>query len=116
LKSMRVLLLLVVLGFSLRADTRVFTFNREFSGGTPPAGATLPWLTATFTQVASGVLLTMSTSGLVGTEFVTWWGFNRNFHFGSRYENSIHPLRLPASLRGRFLSFGSRVRLRMGRF
>ncbi|MBM3774708.1 MAG: hypothetical protein FJW37_06035, partial [Acidobacteria bacterium] len=33
---------------------------------------------------------------------------NRNFHFGSRYENSIHPLRLPASLRGRFLSFGSR--------
>ena len=49
----------------------------EFSGATDPAGAT-PWLTATFDDSIGGgaVRLTMSTLGLVGSEFIPAWYFN----------------------------------------
>ncbi len=47
----------------------------EFSGATPPAGAT-PWATATFDDSGAGVRLTMATTNLVGTEFVSEWLFN----------------------------------------
>ena len=49
----------------------------EFSGGTPPAGAT-PWLTATFDDggTAGSVTLTLTATNLTGSEFVTDWDFN----------------------------------------
>lgn len=59
-----------------RADL-VIGLDFEFSGATPPEGTTLPWATATFTQYAPNVVeLTMSTSGLVGTEIASEWYFN----------------------------------------
>ena len=66
------------------ASAAVVTFNLniEFSGGQAPAGPP-PWITATFDDAAdpggaNSVRLTMSTSGLVGTEFVDQWHFNFN--------------------------------------
>jgi hypothetical protein len=48
----------------------------EFSSGTPPAGAP-PWVTATFTSlVGGGMELTIDTSGLTGTEFLSNFFFN----------------------------------------
>jgi len=65
------------------AAANSFTFNldTEFSGGQAPGGAP-PWLSATFTDVSSGVVsLTLSASppggaGLTGTENVDGWYFN----------------------------------------
>jgi hypothetical protein len=50
--------------------------DTEFSGGADPQGAT-PWLVAVFEDQGGGVIrLTMNTSGLVGTEYVSEWSFN----------------------------------------
>jgi hypothetical protein len=52
----------------------------EFSGGTPPAGAT-PWATATIDDSfgdANTVRLTMSALNLTGSEFISSWHFNLN--------------------------------------
>lgn len=58
------------------ADTVVFGFNTEFSGGQAPAGPA-PWVTATFTQINShDVRLTIDTSGLTGAEDISEIDFN----------------------------------------
>lgn len=64
------------------AGVVTFELDIEFSGGQAPAGPP-PWITATFDDAldpggANSVRLTMSTSGLVGTEFVDQWAFNFN--------------------------------------
>src|SRR5262245_38661302 len=75
----------VVLGFGPAAGAATITFDLsvEFSGGTPPEGAT-PWLTATIDDAAdpfgaNGVRLTMSSSGLVDAEIASLWYFNFAF-------------------------------------
>jgi len=59
------------------ASTITFPMSVEFSGGTPPIGAS-PWLTATFDDggSAGSVDLTLETTNLTGTEFVFQWTFN----------------------------------------
>ena len=53
-----------------------FDLSLTFDGDSP-AGKTLPWLTATFTDIDSGgVQLTMSASGLVAEEFARSFYFN----------------------------------------
>lgn len=72
-----VLLGLLVVSFA-SADVVHIELNHEYSGGAAPAGSNLPWLTATFTDVAGGVQLVMSTANLVASEFVSRWYFNLN--------------------------------------
>jgi hypothetical protein len=65
-------------GLTVAPATAAITFelDTEFSGGTPPAGPS-PWVTATFEDLAGGgVQLTISASGLVGTEFISEFYFN----------------------------------------
>ncbi|MSU57148.1 MAG: hypothetical protein EXS35_03025 [Pedosphaera sp.] len=52
-----------------------FGLDYIFSGTTAP-GLPGPWATATLSDVAGGVQLTMSGSGLSGTEFLGSWYFN----------------------------------------
>jgi hypothetical protein len=60
------------------AATITFDFNHEFSTGTPPAG-TVPWLTASFTDLAPGsVQMVVNTDGLTASEFVSGLYFNIN--------------------------------------
>jgi len=53
------------------ATVLVFELDTEYSGGVPPEGST-PWVILTFDDggTAGAVQLTISTSGLVGAEFV----------------------------------------------
>lgn len=65
-----------------RGSTVTMDFDIEFSGGQAPGGAT-PWLTAVFDDAAdsigaNGVLLTLSTPGLTGSENIDKWLFNLN--------------------------------------
>lgn len=69
------LLGIVVFASPAVADVVTFDYTFEFSGGTAPVGPA-PWLTATFEDVTGGVQLTMSASGLTGSEFVSDWYFN----------------------------------------
>jgi hypothetical protein len=56
----------------------VFNLNYEFSGAQSPQGPA-PWLTATFSDVSTGIVqLEMSTAGLINQEFVSEWFFNLN--------------------------------------
>jgi hypothetical protein len=88
-----VILLSTVLIISLspqtsKALTLTFDLNGAFSGYAPQG--TAPWLTATFEDVAGGVQLTLSGSGLTAGEFMQGniqnnpngsqfgWGFNFN--------------------------------------
>jgi hypothetical protein len=69
-------LLAAACGMSNARASITMNLDVEFSGATPPAGAT-PWLVATFQDQGGGVVrLTMDASGLVGTEFVSEWSFN----------------------------------------
>ncbi len=54
-----------------------FDLSTEFSGATPPVGAS-PWLNATFDDEGSSgsVILTLTTTNLTDTEFVSEWMFN----------------------------------------
>jgi len=68
----------MALPVSASATVLTFSLDVEFSGATPPAGAT-PWITATFDDSFGGantVRLTMSATNLVGTEFISEWSFN----------------------------------------
>jgi hypothetical protein len=59
-----------------QASALTFQLNTEFSGGRAPAGPP-PWLTATFTDTAfDTVHVTLSASGLTGSENVSEWDFN----------------------------------------
>src|SRR5262245_41396438 len=66
--------------FVVCADAAVYTpLNLEFSGGTPPASATTPWVTATFADEAGGtVLLTLEAPNLTNPEKMTGFYFNFN--------------------------------------
>ena len=95
--------MILVLGFGANALAVSLTFNYDgvFSGSSP--GGTAPWLTAKFEQVdADTVRLTMSTAGLIGSEFVdgkkAGWYFNFDdaedvealrFTFVSGYEADV---------------------------
>jgi hypothetical protein len=71
-------LVLLLIPMAAQATTLTFDLNIEFSGATPPEGAT-PWLTATFDDSFGDdytVRLTMSADGLTGTETVDDWLFN----------------------------------------
>jgi hypothetical protein len=59
------------------AGTITFNLTDEFSNASDPQGPQ-PWLTATFTDNALGVLLTMNATNLVNQEFVHDWVFNFN--------------------------------------
>jgi hypothetical protein len=72
----------LILGMGVSASATILTYNLdvEFSGGDDPQGPT-PWITAVFNDQtdaigANGVRLTMSTTNLVGSEFVEQWLFN----------------------------------------
>jgi hypothetical protein len=59
-----------------QASALTFQLNTEYSGGQAPAGPP-PWLTATFTQNgANHVTMSLSTSGLSGSENASEWDFN----------------------------------------
>jgi hypothetical protein len=53
----------------------------EYTGGTAPSGPP-PWLTATAAMVDGGISLTMRTSGLQQSEFVSKWYFNLDNYTG----------------------------------
>ena len=82
-KSIKLLLLCSLMLFFIASmagyasSQVIFPHDVEISGGTAPQGST-PWVTATFIDVTGGVQLTMSTSNLVNSEFVTGWYFNFN--------------------------------------
>lgn len=59
------------------ADILTFELDTEFSGGSEPAG-TAPWVTVTFNDFGGSglVRLTIETSGLSGSEFLTGFYFN----------------------------------------
>src|SRR5262245_5154993 len=61
------------------ATTLSYDLGVEFSGGTPPAGPG-PWLEISFNDGGGtgSVVVTMSGSGLSGSEFVSGWYFNLN--------------------------------------
>jgi hypothetical protein len=73
--------LAIILLFPLAAGATVLTFEYdiEFSGATPPAGAS-PWLEAKFDDggTPGSVTLKLEASGLSGSEFVSIWYFNLN--------------------------------------
>ena len=68
---------LMVFSHSARGDVVSFDLSVEFSGATPPASEA-PWLTATFDDgdTAGSVTLTLDTTGLVDSEYVSDWMFN----------------------------------------
>jgi hypothetical protein len=68
---------LFVIVAPVRGAIVTFEMNIEFSGATPPAGAT-PWIRATFDDGggAGSVTLKMESVNLVSTEFVRFWLFN----------------------------------------
>lgn len=65
-----------VMAFALPVQALTFNYNYEFSNSDPDPQGPTPWLTATFTDVAGGVQLTMSAAGLTGSECVSDWAFN----------------------------------------
>lgn len=71
--------LIAVFVLSAGASASVLTYDLsvEFSGATPPAGAT-PWLRAVLDDGGSpgSVAMTLSTPNLVAKEFVSKWYFN----------------------------------------
>lgn len=78
---------LCVLGVSMwltlgapQATAGVIILNSEFefSGATPPASATLPWLTTTFDDGGGtgSVILTLTATNLTAGEFVSGWYLN----------------------------------------
>ncbi len=61
------------------ANTLVLGLDVEFSGATPPASGTTPWVTAIFddaTGDSNSVLLTMTAGNLTGTENLELFYFN----------------------------------------
>jgi hypothetical protein len=71
-------LVLGLMAGQAKATTITLDLDLEFSGGTPPNGAT-PWITATIDDSLggpNGVRLTMSAINLVGNEFIDDWYFN----------------------------------------
>ena len=76
-RIVKTLLLAVAVAMAVsQASALTFQYNIEFSGGQAPGGSP-PWLTATFTDgAADHVSLTLSASGLTGSENVTEWDFN----------------------------------------
>jgi hypothetical protein len=76
-RIVKTLLLAVAVAMAVsQASALTFQYNIEFSGGQAPGGPP-PWLTATFTDgAADHVSLTLSASGLTGSENVTEWDFN----------------------------------------
>jgi len=73
-------LLILGMGVSASATMLYYNLDHEFSGGQAPLGST-PWIRAVFDDAAPGlsageVRLTMSTTNLVGSEFVEQWLFN----------------------------------------
>ena len=78
-KAQWVIGLMVLAGVSCVALGTQLSFEMatEFSGATPPAGAT-PWMTATFddSNSAGSVTLTMENTNLVDSENVFEWYFN----------------------------------------
>ena len=85
---MKKILFLIIVGVgtvlaatSVPAATFTYNLGVEYSGGTEPAGDP-PWLTAVIEDVAANtVRITMSTSGLTASEFVSGWYFNWDFEF-----------------------------------
>lgn len=71
-------LFLICLTPLFAANVVTYDLNQEFSGGASPGSSVRPWLTATFADVAGGVLLTMQASNLLAGEFVSNWYFNLN--------------------------------------
>lgn len=83
MKNRGVIFSLIILGlffaFTSHAADLTIALDREFSGGTAPAG-TAPWATAYFTNGnllgTDGVFLKMEATNLTGTEKITIWDFN----------------------------------------
>jgi len=74
------LALLVCLSASANAATLTLGLDVEFSGATPPASGTTPWVTATFDDSFGGpnttVRLTMTADNLTGNENLELFHFN----------------------------------------
>lgn len=67
----------LLLSAKAKASDFIYQFNATFSGTSPTGSA--PWLTAEFQDVGSGkVDLTLSSSGLQGTEFISDFYLNLN--------------------------------------
>jgi hypothetical protein len=73
------LVLLVAISTSAAATTLTLGLDVEFSGATPPASGTTPWVTATFDDSFGGantVRLTMTAGNLTGNENIELFYFN----------------------------------------
>jgi len=70
---------------SVPANALKFELDEEYTGGAEPLGdPPPPWLTAEITDGAAvnTVEISLSTSGLTGSEFVSGWYFNWNLEAG----------------------------------
>ena len=73
------LVLLVAISTSAAGTTLTLGLDVEFSGATPPASGTTPWVTATFDDSFGGantVRLTMTAGNLTGNENIELFYFN----------------------------------------
>jgi hypothetical protein len=76
LAAMASVALLTIGSTSAKADTYTYTLNTVFNGDAPTS--TGPWLTASFTDIAGGVQLTLTSSLSVGSEYIQAFAFNIN--------------------------------------
>ncbi len=76
-RALAVLLAMVLLAGEAKAAAIACHLDMEFSGATEPVGPP-PWLTATIDDggTLGSVTLTLDTSGLSNSEFVSDWSFN----------------------------------------
>lgn len=72
-------ILCILLGAAAYADTVPITLSYIYSGTTTKIGS----LTATFTDVAGGVQLTLDTTKLTAGQYVSEWDFNLNPNYSS---------------------------------
>ena len=63
-------------GLAVSAAKADQTFGLDFNFSGPPPGGATPWLSATFSDIAGGVQLTLSGANLAASEFVGGWYFN----------------------------------------
>ena len=71
---------IILVSATTQATAATLTLNSEFefSGATPPASDTLPWLTTKFDDGGGtgSVIVTLTATNLTGSEFVSGWYLN----------------------------------------
>lgn len=96
LTSFFFLFAMYVIATPFQAEALTFNLDYVFSGTSP--GGTPPWLVATFVQDGSNVKLTMSASGITGTEFVDGLPASGNFNNDKGWYFNFNPNKILSNL------------------